>query len=434
MRSHPHKHSDHNKAESSIDKIPQEIWWDIFDHLIDDLMFFATTYTGKNWTIDAHEFTSLKEWDIYRTLERQRKILGSICWSWQLWAQSRRHHHIALETQSETFYLDLENAPNARRVSISANISQDIAPAFPSGVNWEIVTLQQWQAADFACILHPRLRRLQLSAIDDQARNYKLSLNALRLFKDLTWLDYRVSNSGPGAAPNLDRPPIILPSLQVLHYQSSGFFLFPLSQVILPSLQYLAIYCDIPASFVPLNDILLTYGQTIRSAIIHAHRDAHALLAYGQTIQSVIIHPPREPHHTHIVHFPPWYRFPKLEELVLSQQWSIHFEPVPQSHPLEKLVARHASFDALPSALEATNMRQLILLSAGWNRQSKLELDIDSPSRVQDVRSLVKKANKRGIRFAASWSSDELSSMTREEALAPNSKSKMNSKFVITKY
>jgi hypothetical protein len=408
MHSHPHKHSNPNKTESAIDRIPQEIWWDIFDHLIDDSMFFATTYTGTNWSKDAHEFMLLKEWDIYKILEKQRKTIGSVCRSWQLWAQSRKHRRIALDPQSKTFDLDLKKAQTARRVSISANISQDIAPAFPSGVNWEIVTLQQWQAADFASIPHPRLRRLQLSDIGGQTFDSNLSLDALSLFKDLTWLNYRVNSDYDPVVPvDGDRLPITLPNLQALCYDSFNFFRFPLSHIILPSLQYLAVHCDIHANYVPLNEILLTYGQTIRSVIIQAHR---------------------VPQDTHMVHFPPWNSFPKLEELVLSQQWSIHFEPVPQNHPLEKLVARHASLDALPSALEATNMRQIIILRAKWNKAGKLELDSDSPSKVQDVGLLVEKADKRGIRFATSWAGEESASMTREEVLGPKSKPKPKSK------
>jgi hypothetical protein len=86
------------KAESVVNRIPQEIWWDIFDSIIDVPMYFTTTYVGDDWTRDANQFMNDNGSVAYFTLERQRKIIGSICRSWQIWANSRSNRSVKVTT------------------------------------------------------------------------------------------------------------------------------------------------------------------------------------------------------------------------------------------------------------------------------------------------------------------------------------------------
>jgi hypothetical protein len=79
------------KIEPDIDRMPMEILWDIFDDLIDLPILFATTYTGNDWTRDAKVHMIRDGYTSYDNCEHQRKIIGSVCRLWQLWAKSRSH-------------------------------------------------------------------------------------------------------------------------------------------------------------------------------------------------------------------------------------------------------------------------------------------------------------------------------------------------------
>jgi hypothetical protein len=392
----------------AIKRIPKEIWWDIFDDLIDVPLYFATKYRGDNWSKDAQRFMPLRVFQLYESIQPQRKIIGSVCRAWQLWAQAKKDHYFILRDNSRSLKLDLERAQRAHRALLSLNDMHTIDSAFRDGVNWEILCAEQWKVAEFPPIQSPRLRRLFLTSAEARSFDPIILMLALGRFINITWLDYEVSS--PYDTPvsiEKSTQPITLPNLQVLYYTSLSFFQFPFSHVLLPSLQYLAVHCCIPAGNVPMKDLLLAYRQTIKSVIIQAHR---------------------VPQDTQIVYFPPWSSFPRLEELVLGQQWSIHFKPLPQGHPLRKFVARHASFSALASALDAINMRQLVLLRAEWDNAGRLELGEDSPTNAEDASLLVEKAKRRGIRFVVAWTDEDSSPMTREEALALVSKSRRRSK------
>ncbi|PVF98414.1 hypothetical protein CPB86DRAFT_873418 [Serendipita vermifera] len=396
-----------NQLESAIARTPEEVWWSIFDYVLDASVLFSTIYQGDNWARDAHQWMLLKERDVYAHSENQRKIIGSVCKSWQIWAQSRRFRRIALDSQSKTWDLDVKHAQNARRVEIWANIGRMIAPEFPQGVEWPIVYFHQRLGAAFSAIPHPRLRRLHITGVGNRPYDPNPFLDVLNRFPDLTWLDYEDGDSArPGGSDvpvDSDRQPVVLQNLQALFYLSGDFFKFPLSHVVLPSLQYLAIHCDIHADLFPVVDVLLHYRQTIRSVTIGAYRAMHSW---------------------HTVQFPAWSEFPKLEELVMTQNWAFHFQPLPPDHPLKKLVAHHASLDAVPSMLDSINMQQIVLLRLHWTRVGTLErgtqMDPHSIRTILDVDHLVKKASLRGIRFAASESSDEGDELylSREEFLA----------------
>jgi hypothetical protein len=261
-----------------------------------------------------------------------------------------------------------------------------VQSAFPDGVNWDILCAHPQLIAKFPPISHPRIERVRLMAIDDLPFNPVTFLLSLRRFSEITWLDYE----GKGIyttlnSPEEDMPRIFMPNLRIFYYRSSGFLQLPLSRIILPSLRYLAIHFWLPSNDIALNDILLAYGQTLQSVVIQLYL------------------PSKDPE---IIQFPPWHKLPRMQNLLLSRQWSIQFDPVPPTHPLKKLIARHASFEALPSFLDAANMRHLLLIKADWTDPRDLMLDRDE-AKVQDVGTLEEKAKIRGIRFAVSWEDED---------------------------
>jgi hypothetical protein len=381
----------------AINQIPNEIWWDVFDDLIEVPMFFATTYTGDNWTRDANESMVYDRLGLYFSLESQRKVIGSVCRSWQLWARSRRHRWVSLTSTQTEIGRYLEGTFKARRVFIMIlPISWPVIQSVSGGdINWEIFSAHAHLVATFPPISPLRIRRICLAATGGLPSNPNTFLLALRRFiKDITWLDYE-THGGYGTPNSIDpnTPDVIMPNLQVFYYRTFGILQLPLSYITMPSLRYLAIHYWLRLNDIPLNDIILAYGQTLQSVIIQVHSDYAA-----ETVQ-----------------FLPWNNLPRIEELVLSQWWSIQFEPIPPTHPLKKLLARHASFDALPSFIDAANMQKLLITGANWVSAGRLMLE-GNLSKVQDVSALEEKARTRGIRFAITSSGeDEDKFITREE-------------------
>jgi hypothetical protein len=383
---------------SAIDRTPNEIWWDIFDDLINVPMYFATTYTGNNWTRDAHESMESSGSTLYTSLERQRKVIGSVCRSWQLWSRSRKRRCAHMNDTMTTIGWCLDRALEARRVWILLGSWTKVQSALRGGVNWEILSAHPQLIANFPPISHSRIRRIRLIANDDTPSDSSIFLLALGRFKDITWLDYEISGTN-SASKSIDAhiPRVTMPNLQVFYYRTSVPLQLPLSYITMPSLRYLAIHCLIRLD-VPLNDIVLAYGQTLQSVIIRVHSIYNTTNFHAKTVR-----------------FPAWNKLPRLEELILSQRWSIRFQPIPPTHLLKKLVARHASFDALPSFLDAANMRQLLLLGASWMSAGRLKLD-GNRSKVQDVSALEEKARRRGIRLAISRNvGNEDKFITRQE-------------------
>jgi hypothetical protein len=388
-------HQNIDKVESAIDKTPKEIWWDIFDGLINLSTYFETTYTGNDWTRDAGIHMIGDAYRSYPGLEKQRKIIGSVCRSWQLWARSRKHRCVDVIPTKSTFELDLERARSARRVWLFPGVlSWAIQSVYTDGVNWEILGAHPWLAANFPPIPRPQVRRICLIPSGEKPFDTKMLLLALEQFSNVTWLDHDTTSERYGGDPiEKDTQQVTMPNLQVL-YLSGDYLQFPLSHVILPSLRYLAFHFWNRPYDLTLNDIILPYGQTLRAVIIRFS----------------------PPYGTETVQFPPWHKFPRLEHLVLSPHWSIQFDPIPPNHPLKNLVTRHASFDALASFLDAANMQQLLIPRAHWTESNGLMLDKDS-SKVQGVAALEEKAKARGVRFAVSWQEeDEDKFVTRDEA------------------
>ncbi|PVG00006.1 hypothetical protein CPB86DRAFT_256947 [Serendipita vermifera] len=387
------QYSKADSVDSAIDRTPLEIWWDILDQVVYDPFLFSTIYEGGNWTKDARHFLLVGS---YEWSEFQRKVIGSVCRSWKFWSQYRRHRRITLNADSPTFDLEAVRALKAQQVTINRSIGDRAISSFPRGVDWEILLVHQRAAAEFFPVPHPRLRRLQLLVTYEHPFDPNSFLEVLGMFNNLTWLDYQVHSCHTrNILIDADRPSVVLPNLQALHYQAREMFMFPFSHIVLPSLRYLSIQGQIPADSVPLVDILL---------------------AYGPTIQSVTICPYWISQGTCTIHFPPWDKFPKLEELVLSQHWAIYFGTPSRDHPLQTLIARHVSLDNIGSFLDGFSMRQLVLLRAGWTKSGRLSHEF--PIHPIRVDSYINDAKKRGIRLATCWDGPDGTFLNREEALA----------------
>jgi hypothetical protein len=372
-----------DKIESAIDRMPMEILWDIFDDLIDLPILFATTYTGDDWTRDAKVHMIRDGYSSYDNCEHQRKIIGSVCRLWQLWAKSRSHRSVDVYDSDFAFEYDLERLRKACRICFfEGELSSKVQSAFLGGVDWEVLCGHPSTIVEFPPIPCPRVRRICLSATRVSPFDTNIVLKILGRFSDITWIEL----DGPYLAIQHleeDITHVIMPNLQVL-YLTNVFFQLPLSRMALPSLQYLAIHLGRYINGVSLNDIILPYAQTLRSITIQLYSW----------------------HDIETVQFPQWNKLPRLEELVISHQWPIQFDLIPPGHPLKKLVARHASLDPLPSFLDTRNMQILLLTGAYWTESRSLKLD-RGDSEVQDVRALVEKAKTRGIRFAVAWGDDD---------------------------
>jgi hypothetical protein len=170
----------------AINRIPNEIWWDIFDNLIEVPTYFATTYTGDNWTRDANQSMESNGFELYRSLETQRKLIGSVCRSWQLWARLRKDRNAHVAATKTSVEHDLERAHKARRVWILPSSWPVVQPVLGGCVNWEILSAHPRLVANFPPISHSRIRRVRLTAIDHKPSDVNTILLALGRFKDIT--------------------------------------------------------------------------------------------------------------------------------------------------------------------------------------------------------------------------------------------------------
>jgi hypothetical protein len=352
----------HEQADSALQRTPPEIWWMIFDEAIDaDIpVMFATIYEGNHWPEDSGPLMTHEDRHGYERSEKQRKIIGSVCRSWQIFAQSRRNRLLSLNAIETDWTSEKRKAiRKARSVRIRPFLISHIIKTFPEreqAVDWEILSLFDIEAVFFAKnISHPRLRRLELLYQNfSEPPDMSNFINLLSVFPNLTWLSYhlQVSNIQPFIPVPEDRPPVVLPNLQVLWYRCDGNFAFPYSHVALPSLRYLSVHFSLTVVQVPLVSLLL---------------------AYSQTTHSVAIRTDSEREETAEARFPPWSEFPKLEELVLDKRWVIHFEELPPRHPLKRLEAQHQSFDTIPSFFDSMHMQTLVLQRVRWTDRGELE-------------------------------------------------------------
>ncbi|PVF98426.1 hypothetical protein CPB86DRAFT_797390 [Serendipita vermifera] len=380
-----------NGASSAVQRTPGEVWWMILDEAIDSPYFFATTYGGNNWS-GFTRMPKAEQLDLYRQSEVQRKVLGSVCRSWQSFAQSRRSRYVSIVNTKDW---EKETTRTARGAYLHASSVLDSPFAQGASVEWETLRLSFPSmlpkiASTLSC---PHIRRLDLHF------STEVSLPSLiGIFPEITWLDCNVDSWVPRTSINTSQAPVVLPKLEVLRWDCGYHFLFPLSNLIFPSLRYIYLRFGDTDIDVPILGMLLPFRQSIESVVLRV---------FGKRVDI----------QRRTMQFPSWNDFPNLKELELDTPWPFHFDLLPSSHPLQKLNVQHGSFDAISSLMEGSSMRQLILQKARWTASGELmgrtytmKLDAEKATK------LCEKAKARGIRFEVSEDGEVL--QNRQEGIA----------------
>ncbi|PVF98421.1 hypothetical protein CPB86DRAFT_784866, partial [Serendipita vermifera] len=400
------------QGESVIQRTPQEIWWNILDETIDmDLpSTLATTYEGNYWPEDSGLYMTDEgvRKSLYKNSENQRKIIGSVCRSWQVFAQTRRNRRIFMSYVESNWPLEMRRAfVKARSVHLWPHVLGGITELFPDitkTVDWEILATNRQDALKFAReFSHPRVRHLELLDHSwSDPLNMELFLDVLSAFPDLTWLSYHFQDINDDLRIQVaeDRPPLVLAKLQTLWYRGEWGFAFPFTHLVFPSLQYLSVHFDAPLSEVSLLDLLSGCRQAIRSVVISSHVKGNEIVE---------------------THFPPWKKFPNLEELVLDSRWAIQFEELSPGHPLKRLEAQQASPDPIPSFIESMNMQTLVLQGSKWTERGELQgrhggwtMDLEKSDQ------LLRVAMERGMRFQITLDGSEF--LSRDRVVVTSSK------------
>jgi hypothetical protein len=328
---------------TAVQRMPKELWWMILEEAIDVPLMFATTYEGNDWSNDAHTcLVATYPNDLYRDSEKKRKIIGSVCRSWQVFALYRKDRQFVLENKAPFPGTRL----NARRVHLRVD-PEELHCAQGTILECEILASSHpLVITRFKELSLPRLRRLQLWFSEGDPHFFDI----LHLFPNITWLDCEAAyREIPAVKASWELPS--LSNLQVLRYKCRISFIFPLCGILLPSLRYLYLHFFSHIDQVPILDILLFYSQSVQFIVVRRF-----------SLRKV----------APIIEFPSWTRFPRLKELELGRGWSIQFEALPPNHPLQKLSAQHETFDAIPSLLEGKNMQKLTLQNAHWTTTGEL--------------------------------------------------------------
>ncbi|CAG8595674.1 4201_t:CDS:2, partial [Acaulospora colombiana] len=311
----------------AVHRTPVEIWWEILDETIygEYPLFFSTAIQREDWVHYSHWNMPSSERDWLDGFERQRKIVGSVCRSWQDFSQSRRYRYVKVAITNDGALRGVENALTAYRIRLSRAYYRSLEHViFEQEYNWLAVELDQPVASILARIRLPRLRRLHMTHYEPRKiLNLNPLLDILATFPNLTWISY-LSSSRRGESVPIDKNR---------------------SPVVLPHLQYLFIHVYELPSRVPLLDLLAYYCQTLRS---------FAARGFNRRGDKPVLQ------------FLSWNDFPSLEELILDSQWTVHFQPLPSNHPLRRLDVKMGSFDVISSLLEGDNMRELILQRTRW--------------------------------------------------------------------
>ncbi|PVF98409.1 hypothetical protein CPB86DRAFT_797375 [Serendipita vermifera] len=376
--------------ESAISRVPREIWWAILEEAISQYnpLFFSTVFNGSSWS-KYSSWRSFAVEDFWRRRnEKNRKIIGSVCRSWQAFARSRRGRYFALKLDGRgELFQGIEGLPNARRVGLHHGVCQKLVefPHLTQGFNWKIIEISQEDVQELALIPLPLLRRVQINS----QRGFLLGpfLDGLSKFMDITWLEYEAFNPRDFIPIDIQRAPIVLPNLQTLWFKLRGTFEFsfqlPFRYLILPSLRFLSFHMgDLPVQ-VSLIDIISPYRQTLRPFTARVSGSTGRL-------------PP--------IQFPPWNAFPELEELAVDRPWIINFHPLPSKHPLRSLEAQHAGLDTISSFVRGENMQEILLQRTRWAHDGRLtgeheKMVMDKPG----VDRLLAEAEVRRIAVKVSW-------------------------------
>ncbi|PVF98403.1 hypothetical protein CPB86DRAFT_360400 [Serendipita vermifera] len=158
------------QREPAVHRIPLEIWWKILGEAIDqhNPLFYSTTFEGDAWSeYSSSNFFALEDY-LQMHAETQRKIIGSVCRSWQAFARSRRDRCFTIKRDGTGDVLQqLEESSNARRGELHNDVCRMIINSqhCVKGFNWEIVEMKGDRVEVFILIPFPRLRRLRMNPL-----------------------------------------------------------------------------------------------------------------------------------------------------------------------------------------------------------------------------------------------------------------------------
>ncbi|PVF91776.1 hypothetical protein CPB86DRAFT_878317 [Serendipita vermifera] len=359
-------------GDSAVQRTPEEVWWLILDEVIDEPLLFATIYEGNDWSNDAPK----SKRRLYERFEKQKKIIGSVCRSWQLFARSTRYRRVVLGYPKN---LALDTTQKARYAFLCGPYAFKSPSAQGLRVEWETLRLKNATilprvASTLSC---PRLRRLELSYLDYDANAASRFADILGVFPGITWLECDICLPQYARIIPVNQPPILLPKVEIFWCKCQHNGAFPLSNLILPSLRYLYIVFDASTVWIPLLDILRAYRHSIQSVVMKTTNNAY--------LEGII--------------FPSWNDFPNLKEMQLHKAWSVIFEPLPSTHPLQKLGAQFTSFNVIPSLLQGVNMRHLTLRRTRWTASGMLRGKSQQMMDPATAAELWEYAKARGIWF-----------------------------------
>ncbi|PVF98405.1 hypothetical protein CPB86DRAFT_784853 [Serendipita vermifera] len=370
------------RREPAVHRLPKEIWSMILNEAIDqhNPLFFSTTFEGSNWSIFS-SLRSLEQEDyLQKRAETQRKIIGSVCRSWQAFSQSRRSRYVYTTLGllgKSVLSQEIKKARSARRVGLHHLYELVSSPQFVQGFNCEIVEIHQDDVQGLARVPLPRLRRLRMKTWD--LFRPSAFLDGLNKFKDITWLDYEALST-PKQPPVVGEriSPIVLPNLQVLWYRIRGPLEFPFQYLELPSLRYLSFHINVCPGHIPLIDVLSHYRRTL----------------IGFTIRVKKLH-----ENTPLIRFPSWDDFPRLEELVIDRPWVTNFHPLPSKHPLQRIEAQYDTMDVISSLLRGENMKEITLQGTCWADDGGLTVENKEIMDKAGMDRLLEQATARRIAF-----------------------------------
>ncbi|PVF98428.1 hypothetical protein CPB86DRAFT_360707 [Serendipita vermifera] len=171
-------------SDSAVQRTPQEVWWTILEEAIDVPVLFDTKYEGNDWSSDARK-TKVELYGLYYASEEQRKIIGSVCRSWQSFARSKRDRYV-LMLQSTGW--EMGNIPKAREIFIYTTYALHSPLAQGKIVEWEKLRMNIPKTLPMviSMLSCPRLRRLEMSFSD---RSESTFTDILRVLPEVTWLD-----------------------------------------------------------------------------------------------------------------------------------------------------------------------------------------------------------------------------------------------------
>ncbi|KAG8833542.1 hypothetical protein FRC17_010513 [Serendipita sp. 399] len=346
---------EHNN-DTSISKVPSEIWWKIFEYVVVPKNFVNIVYEGSDWIGDAKEMEQIKPNMQLKALRRQLIAISLVCRSWRSFADSFRCRFVALSPTPSNEPLT-DAIFRAHRVHLNVPATS-ITRMEGREVGWKAVGVTQENMSLLGKLRRPNLCRLEVLYLGDEQKHFEVDgfIAGLKSFTNITWLRYYTDTIIFDACRNDDGGErVTLPNLQVLHYQGVGAFHLPYYRLILPSLRHLFIFAHGFAhrEYVPLRSIIAAYGSTLRSLFLE-------IVSGGQ------LGIPEDPD------FPDWTSVPHLEELAIDAPVVLKFPPLPLTHPLRVFAAQVWRIDDLLSWLDSDSLNTVRMLHAKKNDDGSL--------------------------------------------------------------